>query len=102
MCVFFLIGATGEHKAEKPAEKERDAIKSEGWSQLQTKYDFQLISFLSVWTFLSLFTGLRETQNKAVIQNSDVKVTCVSRIHLIHYLKLPKSFSIDSAEAAKS
>lgn len=48
VCVFFLIGATGEHKAEKPAEKERDAIKSEGWSQLQTKYDFQLISFLSV------------------------------------------------------
>lgn len=48
MCVFFLIGATGEHKAEKPAEKERDAIKSEGWFQLQTKYDFQLISFLSV------------------------------------------------------
>ena len=48
-CVFFfLIGATGEHKAEKPAEKERDAIKSEGWFQLQTKYDFQLISFLSV------------------------------------------------------
>lgn len=38
---------------------------------------------------------LRETQNKAVIQNSDVKVTCVSK-------KLPRSFSIDSAEAAKS
>lgn len=28
LCVFFLIGATGEHKAEKPAEKEGDAIKS--------------------------------------------------------------------------